>query len=161
MSDKRKARVVSIVRYTKARRLHGSANDTLAVAAVLARNGDGTVNFEMLELVTATGPGNSVSRIEIKTALNSVSDSDDYEIALFYFAGLGYLEAKGGQLSASDCVTGDDGLSLHEIVLRADRLLAKNKIIVLDICRSGEAGIRATDSGKSSELSEGLTILTA
>lgn len=163
MSNTRKALVVGIDHYTRIGSLHGCVNDARAVAAVLGRNRDmdGTVNFPSPRLMTATGPGNLISRTEIKSALKDLFSSDDHEIALFYFAGHGHIEATGGYLCASDCVTGDDGLSLHEVVVLANRSKAKNKIIILDSCHSGVAGTSATDSAKSAELSEGLTILTA
>lgn len=160
MAGARKALVVGIDHYDKISGLHGCVNDAHAVKAVLDRHMDGSVNFAV-KLMTATGPSDPLTRAEIKDALKELFNGDDNEIALFYFAGHGHIEATGGYLCGSDCATGDDGLSLHEVVVLANKAKAKNKIIVLDSCHSGVTGTSSTDESKSAELSEGLTILTA
>lgn len=160
MAGARKALVVGIDYYDKIPGLHGCVNDAHAVKAVLDRHMDGTVNFAV-KILTATGPADSLTRTQIKDALKNLFNNDDNEVALFYFAGHGHIEATGGYLCASDCETGDDGLSLHEVVILANKSKAKNKIIVLDSCHSGITGTNSTDETKSAELTEGLTILTA
>jgi hypothetical protein len=82
------------------------------------------------------------------------------EVALFYFAGHGYIEDTGGFLCGGDCQTGDDGLALSEVMTLANTSPAMNKIIVLDSCHSGVAGVRAVTPGMA-EISNGVTILTA
>jgi hypothetical protein len=160
MAGARKALVVGIDHYDKISGLHGCVNDAHAVKAVLDRHMDGTVNFAV-KLMTATGPADSLTRTQIKDALKELFNNDDNEVALFYFAGHGHIEVTGGYLCASDCSTGDDGLSLHEVVVLANKSKAKNKIIILDSCHSGVTGTSSTDETKSAELTEGLTILTA
>src|SRR5262249_38462855 len=59
-----------------------------------------------------------------------------------------------------DCKTGDDGLSLAEVMTLANKSKAKNKIVILDSCHSGVAGNRAADQGVA-EIKEGMTVLTA
>jgi hypothetical protein len=86
--------------------------------------------------------------------------SDDAEIALLYFAGHGYTEDTGGFLCASDCETGDDGLSLAEVMTLANKSPATNKVIVLDSCHSGIAG-NSPVHDKFAEVVEGMTILSA
>jgi hypothetical protein len=85
---------------------------------------------------------------------------DDSDIALFYFAGHGHIEATGGYLLASDSARGDEGVSLADVLIFANDSKAKNKIIVLDSCHSGIAGTPPS-AGQNAVLSEGLTILTA
>lgn len=160
MAGARKALVVGVDHYDRINGLHGCVNDAHAVKATLDRHMDGSVNFAV-KLMTATGPADTLTRANIKDALKELFNGDDNEIALFYFAGHGHIEATGGYLCGSDCATGDDGLSLHEVVVLANKSKAKNKIIVLDSCHSGVTGASATDDTKSADLSEGLTILTA
>lgn len=155
----RKALVVGVDYYSKIAGLHGCVNDAYAVKSVLDRHMDGTVNFSV-RLLTATGTNDQLSRSDIKDAVRKLFEEDS-EIALFYFAGHGHIEATGGYLCASDCVAGDDGISLHEVVVLANQSKAKNKIIVLDSCHSGVAGNSPTAAQSSAELAEGLTILTA
>ncbi len=97
--------------------------------------------------------------IEFKQAVRELF-ADPSEIALLYFSGHGYLEDTGGFLCASDCRTGDDGLSLNEIMTMASGSPARNKVIILDSCHSGIAGDRPTSKGMA-EIQEGMTVLTA
>lgn len=155
----RKALIVGINYYEHLDPLYGCANDALAVANVLDRDADGRINFTTPRVMTATGPMDSITRIELKDAVKSLFE-DDSEIALFYFAGHGHTEESGTYLCASDCSSGDDGLSMAEVMKFVNRSPARNKIIILDSCFSGAAGDSANDSSLA-EVREGVTILTA
>jgi hypothetical protein len=106
-----------------------------------------------------TGPDASVNRVGLKDAVRQLF-ADDNDVALFYFAGHGYLESTGGYLCASDCRTGDDGLPLSDIMTFANDSRARNKIIILDSCHSGALGEHALKP-QVTEITEGMTILTA
>lgn len=155
----RKALVVGIDHYAHIDRLNGCVNDAYAVKQMLDRHADASVNFVQPKLIIGTGPANIVKRNDIKEAVRELF-VDDSEVALFYFAGHGYIESTGGYLCAGDCRTGDDGLPLSEIMTLANRSPARNKIIILDSCHSGAIGEHAI-SGQLTEISEGVTILTA
>jgi len=154
----RKALIVGINYYEHGNPLFGCVDDAHAVKAVLERHGDGTINFDV-QLFTGTGPSDTVTRSQIKDYIEKLF-SDDSEIALFYFSGHGHIESAGGYLLASDSSRGDEGVSLTEILLFANKSKAKNKIIILDSCHSGIAGTPPVAS-ENAILSEGLTILTA
>jgi|SRR6185437_15277156 len=154
----RKALVVGIDHYTQISSLHGCVNDAHSVKSVLERNSDGTVNFAV-RLVAATGPAEALTRERLKDSVRELF-ADDSEIALFYFAGHGHIETTGGYLCASDCRTGDDGLPLADVLTFANKSKARNRVVVLDSCHSGFAGASPTAT-QVSELTEGLTILTA
>lgn len=154
----RKALVVGVNYYEEIPGLHGCVNDAYAVKAVLERHSDGSVNFGV-QLLAATGAADQVSRTRLKDAVRQLF-ADDSDIALLYFAGHGHIETTGGYLCASDCRSGDDGLSLAEVMTLANQSKAKNKIIVLDSCHSGIAGNNSL-SQQTAELTEGMTILTA
>ena len=155
----RKALIVGIDYYEHIGSLLGCVNDAYAVKQLLDRHGDGSVNFVQPRIIVGTGPEMSVARSELKEAIRELF-ADDSEVALFYFAGHGYLESTGGYLCASDCKTGDDGLPLSEIMTLANTSRARNKIIVLDSCHSGAIGEHPIHA-QTSEISEGVTILTA
>lgn len=155
----RKALVVGIDYYTSVSPLHGCVNDAHTVKAVLERHADGAVNFSV-KLLTGTGPADTVSRLELKDAVRDLF-SGDAETALFYFAGHGFIEVTGGYLITSECKSGDDGLSLNDVLVLANGSAARNKVIVLDSCHSGIAGASANHKAYSAELAEGITILTA
>src|SRR6266478_6981581 len=154
----RKALVVGIDYYAHISGLHGCVADAHAVKSVLERNSDGTVNFGV-KMFSGIGPNDVISRSDLKELVRELFAGDS-DTALFYFAGHGYVEATGGYLLASDCRTGDDGLPLGEVLTLANASKTRNKIIVLDSCHSGVAGA-SPSMPQTSELSEGMTILTA
>ncbi len=155
----RKALIVGIDHYDKISSLSGCVNDAHAVKAALERHADGTANFVTPRLLTGTGPSDRVEKSELKAAVRELFAGDS-EIALFYFAGHGYIEDTGGFLCATETETGDDGLSLAEVMTLAGNSPAKNKIIILDSCHSGITGDRPAGQGVA-EVKEGTTILTA
>lgn len=153
----KKALVVGINHYEKVGSLFGCVNDAHAVKAMLDRHADGSVNFGV-RLLSGTSEGNSVKRNDLRTAIQELFNGDD-DTALFFFAGHGYVESAGGFLCPSDCDTGDDGIALADVMTWANASKARNKIIILDSCHSGATG--KNPLAPVSELSEGVTILTA
>lgn len=152
------ALIVGINYYKHGSSLYGCVDDAHAIQAVLARHGDGSVNFDC-KMLTGTGPTDRVERLLLKESIEELFKKQA-DIALFYFAGHGHIEATGGYILATDSRRGDDGLSLTEIITMANLSPARNKIIILDSCHSGIAGTPPA-AGALAVLSEGLTILTA
>lgn len=155
----RKALIVGIDHYVHISPLSGCVNDAQAIRMVLERHADGTVNFVTPRLLTGTGPTDLVGRADLKDAVRELFAGDS-DIALFYFAGHGFIDDTGGFLCGSDCKTGDDGFSLSELMAIAASSQAKNKVIILDSCHSGVTGNRMV-APKMAEIHEGMTILTA
>jgi hypothetical protein len=146
--------------------LLGCVNDAKGVKSVLDRHGDGSKNFEV-KLKVASNKNNTIKRKTLKNEVK-ILFKDDNEIALFYFSGHGHIDSMGSYLMTSDCKDGDDGLSMSELLTIVNGSNAKNKIIVLDCCYSGEFGNvsrtaynNALTIVSNSLLSEGTTILTA
>lgn len=154
----RMALIVGIDYYEHGARLYGCVDDAHAVKAVLERHDGGAVNFDC-QPMTGTGPGDLVTRAELRDQIQALFRAD-VEVALFYFAGHGHIEATGGYLIASDSRRGDEGISLTDILVWANDAQARNKIIILDSCHSGIAGTPPTGGGETA-LAEGLTVLTA
>lgn len=155
----RKALIVGIDYYSSVSHLHGCVNDAHSVKSALERHTDGSVNFSV-KLLSGTGPSDTVTRSELKDAVKELFAGDS-ETALFYFAGHGFIEVTGGYLITSECKSGDDGLSLNDVLILANGSAAKNKVIILDSCHSGVAGTSTNNKTHSAELAEGITILTA
>ena len=151
------ALIVGIDYYENISPLFGCVNDAHSVKAMLERHDAGLVNFDC-KLLTATGPGSTVSRGELKDHVAQLFQTDA-EIALFYFSGHGHIEDTGGYLIASDAARGDDGLPLSEVLVLANQSKAANKVIILDSCHSGIAG--TPPGGEESALCDGMTVLTA
>lgn len=152
------ALIVGVNHYSNADSLFGCVNDAYNVKNILERNYDGSINFEC-KLITASNENEAIERGELKDAISQLF-ATKAEVALFYFAGHGHIEATGGYLLGSDAKRGDDGVPLNEILVLANASLAINKIIILDSCHSGIAGNPPTIQD-SALISEGITILTA
>jgi hypothetical protein len=153
----RKALVVGIDHYTHSSPLHGCTGDALAVKKVLERNADGTANFDV-KLLDGSISNHAVLRKDLRSAVRDLF-AGKHEVALFYFAGHGYIEETGGYLFTSDSESGENGLPLSEILTFANSSKSENKLIVLDSCHSGIAGNQAEIN--RAYLSDGLTVLTA
>jgi len=154
----RKALVVGIDYYQNINHLHGCVNDANDVKNVLERNSDGTKNFDV-KLLTATSPSGLVTRSELKESVRELFKDNNDEIALFYFSGHGHIENTGGYLLTSENSCGDDGFAMGDLLKLANESSARNKIIILDCCHSGEAG--NVPYNDAAILTEGTTILTA
>ncbi len=153
----RKALVVGIDYYEKINSLNGCVNDANAIKAVLERNSDGTINFNV-KLLTATSSSTVTKKLLKESVIELFKDNND-DIALFYFAGHGHVESTGGYLITSENTDADDGFPMNELMKIANDSSAKNKIIVLDCCHSGGCGNSSNDD--AAILKEGTTILTA
>lgn len=154
----RKALIIGIDHYDHIGCLSGCINDAYSVKAVLERHADGTTNFTSPRMIIGASAGD-VTKDKLKDAARELF-RDDSEIALFYFAGHGYIEDTGGFICSSENGRGDDGLALSELIGLASQSRARNKVIILDSCHSGVAG----SSGHApavAEVKEGMTILTA
>lgn len=152
------ALIVGINYYEYGAPLFGCVDDAHSVKAVLDRHGDGAVNFDC-KLLTGTGPTDRVDRNVLKDQVEELF-RNKVEIALFYFAGHGHIEATGGYLLATNSRRGDEGLSLSDVLTLANASPASNKVVVLDSCHSGIAGTPPIP-GNVAALSEGLTVLSA
>lgn len=153
----RAALVVGIDYYEHVTPLFGCVNDAHSVNAVLERNDGGGLNFDC-NLLTGTGPNDLIQKNILKDSIEDLFKKD-MDVVLFYFAGHGYIESSGGYIIAGDSDRGDNGISLSDILTYANNSPAKNKIIILDSCHSGQMG-DAPDK-EIANLAEGITVLTA
>ncbi len=158
MAATRRATIVGINFYEHAEKLSGCVNDAKNIKSLLSKNYDQTKNFDT-ELITGE---NFASKVERKSLRDNLKDlfKYKYEIALFYFAGHGYVESTGGFLLTSECRYGDDGISTNDLMHMVNTSPSTNKIIILDCCHSGVTGNPSFQEDKA-RLNEGVTILTA
>jgi len=149
----RKALVIGIDAYPTAP-LHGCVNDAVAVATVLATNGDGSPNFDVrLETDVTT-------KADLKRLTVELFDGSN-DVALLYFSGHGFLNAIGGYIVTPDYRQYDEGVSMDEILTLANKSGAQDKIVILDCCHSGVFGSPAALGTAVSHLIEGIVVLTA
>lgn len=148
----KKALVVGINNYPL-NSLNGCINDASSVAKILETNADGSPNFDVrLETDVKT---KSCLKTMIAELFSGASD-----IVLLYFSGHGFLNEIGGYLVTPDHERYDEGISMDEILILANKSKVKDKIIILDCCHSGAMGSPEIN-GTSSQLNEGISILTA
>ncbi len=134
----RKCLCVGIDSYQNVPDLHGCVNDAVSVKEALARNGDGSLNFDV-KILTATSENSYVTKKELNEAITELFASDS-EIALLYFSGHGSIYDNGGYLCTSEVKCGKEGLSLIDVMKAVNTSRARNKIIILDSCHSGALG---------------------
>ena len=148
----RKALIVGIDNYPTSP-LTGCVYDATAVAQSLRKNGDGSPNFDVLQ------KNNIQTKAELKSMIKELFDSS-VEIALFYFSGHGCKNDVDGYIVTPDYSKDDEGIPMTEMLSIVNKSKALNKVVILDCCYSGTFGNGAL-SDKLTEISEGVTILTA
>lgn len=154
----RAALIVGIDYYQHVNPLFGCVNDAHSVKSVLERHSsDGTINFDC-NLLVASSEKSSVTTSKLKDSLRDLFEKE-LNIALFYFAGHGSLEKEDGYIITSEAERSDEGIPLSTILKFANESPAKNKIIILDSCHSGQMG--NYNGNNNAFLSEGITVLTA
>lgn len=154
----RRALVVGVDYYQGGSSLFGCVNDSHAVKAMLDKHADASFNFHV-EHLTGTGPTDPVNRRELRESIVELFKGKG-EVAVLYFAGHGHIESTGGYICSSDCLDGNDGIPLAEIVTLANKSAFTNRVMILDSCHSGVAGGSALQHS-AAEIEEGVTILTA
>lgn len=152
----KKALIVGINDYPSSP-LNGCVNDANAIGTILASHGDGSPNFGVKIM---TSPSMRITRSTLREAIESLF-SGYSDMALLYFSGHGYIKSTGGYLVTTDAEKYDEGVSMDEVLKIANDSKAKNKVIILDCCHSGALGSPSISSNNLTQLSEGLSVLTA
>lgn len=136
--------------------LYGCVNDAIEMKAVLERNGDGSPNFHVKLVTDKDSVTKSTLKGDIETLFNGSND-----VVLLYFSGHGLIKSTGGYIVTPDYEQYDEGISMDYILSLANQSESKDKIIILDCCNSGAFGTPAITGSNSSQLAEGLSVLTA
>ena len=137
--------------------LTGCVNDAISIGAILESNGDGAPNFDAL---TYTSTNYSITRKFLRENIEKLFDGPS-DMALLYFSGHGLIKSTGGALVTVDAKKYDEGVGMDEVLTLANLSKAKNKVILLDCCHSGAFGSPAVAGSDISQLSVGLSVLTA
>ncbi|MEM7275827.1 MAG: caspase family protein [Actinomycetota bacterium] len=152
----RKALIVGIDDYP-AKPLAGCIADANALAEALRRHGDGSPNFDVQLLTSDVADTRERNvRASAKALFNGTPD-----IALFFFAGHGWVDEAGGYLVTVDSQSPDDGITMDQILALANQSKASKRIIILDCCHAGAFGNPAAAGGRGTMLTAGLSIMTA
>jgi uncharacterized caspase-like protein len=152
----RKALLVGIDEYPTGA-LTGCVSDASLMAEILATHHDGDPNFDC-HLLTA--PTERVERPDLRRALDELF-RDPAEVALLHFSGHGTINDLGGYLVTQDTQRYDEGVSMTEVLARANDSKVKEVVIFLDCCHSGALGKLPEINNATAVLREGVSILTA
>ncbi len=150
----RKALIVGINNYPGQFSLHGCVNDAKAIAGLLNRHADGSLNFDVMLGADIR------TKAELKSLLFDVFKNDD-EISLFYFSGHGCITGTGGYIMAPDFARYDEGISMDDILKVANLSPARHKIVILDCCHAGAMGNPSFVSNTAAYLEKGVVILAS
>lgn len=140
--------------------LGGCVADAEAVAKLLGRHDNGMKNFDVRKMA---GSPESVTRPILREAITELF-SQPAEVALFYFSGHGSENDLGGYLVTVDAGAYDEGVPMADVITLANKSVVSESIIIVDCCHSGHLGndpVGPRDANARSELSEGVSILTA
>jgi hypothetical protein len=165
MAPRRRALIIGIGKFRDSTLdLAGPSADADAVEELLARNHDGTPNYDCRKLVNALDDGSPISRAVLRQELRSLFVAFDGEV-LFYFSGHGTLEDTGAVLLTWDAETDDWGVPMEELATMARDSPASDIVLVLDSCSSGDLA-HPSVMGQRGErpfavLRENMTVITA
>jgi len=148
----KKALVIGINDYPTSP-LTGAVNDAKIISELLKVNGNDTISFEVNTVYNPSDKSQILT--EISGFFNVSAD-----MALLYFAGHGFVNELGGFIVTPDHKHYDEGIAMHDILNLANRSKIRNKVIILDCCKSGMFGT-ATENGSVIEIKTGTTILTS
>lgn len=153
----RKALVIGINKYNFGN-LTGCINDANKVTNLLARNEDGSKNFDVKKITDEYNY--SINKNYLNTEIKKLFESD-CEVVLLYFSGHGAIETTGGYILTPDCESIESGISMEYILKLINNSKSKNKFIILDCCNSGSLGGLSILNDNSSLLSDGTIVLTS
>lgn len=160
----RRALIVGINTYGGGNDLHACVADAKAIAEVFSRHKDNKKNFDCVILLDQMEDGSLITRPKLRAALNELFNFDGD--VLLYFSGHGFLSKTGGLLCTSDATKNDWGIPMQEVVDLAIKSQARQILLILDCCHSGDIADLVTmnnDAGKSllATLRENMTVIAA
>lgn len=148
------ALLVGINNYPGPARLNAAVNDATVLASLLEKNEDGSKNF-FVELKKDVQ-----SRAELRSLIIRLFKSD-LNTVLFYFAGHGCINERGGFFVTPDFKSYDEGISMDEVLNIVNQSKIKEKIVIIDCCHAGALGVPVIIGSSVAHLGEGVTIMSA
>ena len=127
-------------------------NDAIAMKTIIERNGDGSKNFDCIEIL------DECKRIDLELAIKKLF-SGDADVAMLYFSGHG-TDADGGYMVTTDYSDDNLGVRMADVMKWANGSSCRNKVIILDCCFSGRMG-KSILANNESVLGDGVTIIAA
>jgi hypothetical protein len=119
--------------------LTGCVADAVALEAVLAKNADGSRNWDTTVVTSDAGP-KAITRDVLRGRLAGLFASAHGYDLLFFFAGHGGQTLWGADLVTQDASANSYGVSMNDLVVLANDSPARSVTILLDCCFSGDTG---------------------
>jgi len=120
--------------------LTGCVADAEGMAAMLEQNQDASPNYDVKLVTSDPGPTKTVTRGGLRTLLADLfNNAHDMEV-LFFFAGHGTQTPWGGELVTQDYAPNSMGVSMNDVLTLANDSPAREVILILDCCFSGDLG---------------------
>lgn len=164
MDRMKRALVVGINSYQHVSQLKGCVADAESIAAILGRHVDGRPNYECRLLADTVEDGKPITRAALRKACTQLF-ADARDDVLFFFSGHGALSLFGGYLCAFDSQKDDWGIPMQEIVGMANASKARDVLMILDCCHSGDFGdpalLNTGGGGPLAVLRENMTVIGA
>lgn len=165
MHIERRALVVGIDTYAKAHPLTGCVADAKAAGELLEVNADQSPNYVCRTLLDNMEDGTPITRAALRGACEELFAHFKGDV-LLYFSGHGVVTPFGGHLCAYDSQKGDWGVSMQEVIELAMNSEARDIIIILDCCHSGDIADPTIFNNKRSGdplavLRENMTVIAA
>src|ERR1700676_2952157 len=132
----RRALIVGINTYTAANELQACVADAKAMEEVLSRHKDGAKNFDCITLLDRMPSGSIIGRADLREFIIELFAFDGD--VLLYFSGQGFLGKTSGLLCTSDVTKHDWGIPMKEIVDLTMQSPARQILLILDCCYSGD-----------------------
>jgi hypothetical protein len=145
--------------------LDGAVADAQEIADRLRRHEDETPNYDIRLLLDRMESGDPITRASLSQACQEVFSDFDGDV-LVYFSGHGVLTNTGGYLCTFDAAPNDWGVKMDDIVLWASQSRARDILLILDCCHSGDIANPAMFQGRAGTdplalLRENMTVIAA
>lgn len=137
--------------------LSGCVSDANKMCDILARNEDGSPNFDCRMLLA---PNGDVTRYVLRENIKELF-THEAEVALLYFSGHGLVNNLGGYIVTQDYQPHDEGVAMSEILTLANGSKTREVVVILDCCHSGALGESPMIKEDHSVLRLGVSVLTA
>src|SRR5437868_12106446 len=157
----RRALIVGIDHYDNFTNLRCAVSDAQLMDSLLSRNDNGSINYSIRLLLS--GGNTRITRAFLRQQWIDLFKDLDGD-ALFYFSGHGAQTPWGGYLVTQDGDAGELGVSMEDLLLVANKSRARDILLILDCCHSGDLGnppILQSLQQPLTLLREGMTILAA
>jgi len=164
MYNSRRALIIGINTYQNGNNLSSCVADAEAMGQLLEEHADGRPNYDCRVLLDQTEKGAPVTMAVLREACTQLF-ADTKDDVLFYFSGHGALTHFGGHLCANDSVRNNLGVPMQEIMQMAYDSRARDILMILDCCHSGDLGnpsiLRSGQGDLLAALRTDMTVMAA